>query len=235
MFYPKLCARCMTCAILFLRPWHSPDPARRSRRHTRQQGPLNLFSLRRMCRCVCVSVRICRCACAGPARFVCPPPPSRQPALPASVASHHPSNLCALHGVASMLQAAAASDARCPRCGAMPPLSPCGFAFQLRSSDASVAPTRTKASRGACGKKGRGGALGAGAPTLMNAKSEAQFQSDMLGDASCISVMFSPFSIQRPSFLRVPFFAFTSSASSSTRFMYSSKPCNGRGAQRSMR
>ena len=43
-----------------------------------------------------------------------------------------------------------------------------------------------------------------------------------------IIVMLSPLSKIRPTVFRVPFFLFISSASSSTRFMYSSKPWEGR-------
>ena len=46
-------------------------------------------------------------------------------------------------------------------------------------------------------------------------------------DKLTIMVMLSPLSKIRPTVFRVPFFLFTSSASSSTRFMYSSKPCDG--------
>ena len=46
-------------------------------------------------------------------------------------------------------------------------------------------------------------------------------------DTFTIIVMLSPLSKIRPTVFRVPFFLFTSSASSSTRFMYSSKPCDG--------
>ena len=42
--------------------------------------------------------------------------------------------------------------------------------------------------------------------------------------ATCMSVMFSPFNRILPSALRVFFLACTSSALSSTRFMYSSNP-----------
>ena len=46
-------------------------------------------------------------------------------------------------------------------------------------------------------------------------------------DMFTIIVMLSPLSKIRPTVFRVPFFLFTSPASSSTRFMYSSKPCDG--------
>ena len=51
-------------------------------------------------------------------------------------------------------------------------------------------------------------------------------------DMFTIIVMLSPLSKIRPTVFRVPFFLFTSSASSSTRFMYSSKPCDGGGRGR---
>jgi hypothetical protein len=129
VFYPKLCARCMTCAILFLRPWHSPDPARRSRRHTRQQGPLNLFSLRRMCRCVCERVRECAylSVCVCRACSVRLPSSSLPPTSVASQRRQSPSvkSLCPAR------RCKHAAGCRCKRC-TVPALRSNAAAFALR-------------------------------------------------------------------------------------------------------
>ena len=64
------------------------------------------------------------------------------------------------------------------------------------------------------------------------ATEERRSNSYFASDTFTIIVMLSPLSKIRPMLFLVPFFLFTSSVSSSTRFMYSSKPCARHGEER---